>query len=335
MDNFYIYVILDPRKSGKYIYDNIIFDFEPFYIGKGTGYRYAISSKEINKNNKKSNKLKAISKSNNIPIVIKLKENLLEFDAFKLETYYINLIGRSDLKKGPLTNHTDGGEGSSGRINISQLISVDQYDLNGKFIKNYTSITEASKETNIKEQNIGAVINGRYKSVGGYLWCKKGKKLNIPREEKLNKRTILQYDLNGNFIKEWKTTTEAKNMTGANNITYCCQGKIRNSGGYVWRYKNIEQINKGYLNYNIKELNHNGNFNKTKHKPETLEKMKKNLAKSVIQYDLNNNNNNNNKTAEFISISEASRITGINKSSIHLCCNNKRNSAGGYKWKYL
>lgn len=34
-------------------------------------------------------------------------------------------------------------------------------------------------------------------------------------------------------------------------------------------------------------------------------------------------------------VSEVERITGINKSTIILCCNNKRKSAGGFKWKYL
>lgn len=34
---FYVYVYLDPRKEGKYVYGEFQFDYEPFYVGKGYG----------------------------------------------------------------------------------------------------------------------------------------------------------------------------------------------------------------------------------------------------------------------------------------------------------
>ena len=36
---YYTYALLDPRKPGAYFYGSSRFDYEPFYIGKGTGYR--------------------------------------------------------------------------------------------------------------------------------------------------------------------------------------------------------------------------------------------------------------------------------------------------------
>ena len=50
-----------------------------------------------------------------LPYIIIIKDNLNEKEAFELEKYLIKNIGRYDLKKGPLCNFTDGGEGSSGR----------------------------------------------------------------------------------------------------------------------------------------------------------------------------------------------------------------------------
>ena len=38
---------------------------------------------------------------------------------------------------------------------------------------------------------------------------------------------------------------------------------------------------------------------------------------------------------EFNSVLEARALTGINNSKIGECCNGKRRSAGGYKWKWL
>ena len=38
--------------------------------------------------------------------------------------------------------------------------------------------------------------------------------------------------------------------------------------------------------------------------------------------------------AEFPSINEVERQLGINQSNISMCCNGKRNTAGGFKWKY-
>ena len=46
---------------------------------------------------------------------------------------------------------------------------VNQYDLNGNFIKHYFSLTEASKETGINKGNIGSSCRGGY-NAGGFTW---------------------------------------------------------------------------------------------------------------------------------------------------------------------
>lgn len=52
---------------------------------------------------------------------------------------------------------------------------------------------------------------------------------------------ILQYDLNDNFIKEWKSQTEAAKFYELNStgIMCCCKGKQKTAGGFKWKYKNI------------------------------------------------------------------------------------------------
>jgi hypothetical protein len=68
----------------------------------------------------------------------------------------------------------------------------------------------------------------------------------IIRDKKLGKPTkksqpILQYDLNGNFIKEWNKIKEASEYMGkikdTSSITSCCRGKQKTAFGFIWKYK--------------------------------------------------------------------------------------------------
>lgn len=56
-------------------------------------------------------------------------------------------------------------------------------------------------------------------------------------------KTILQFDKQGNFIKEWSSMTEVEKQLGygKGNISNCCLGKLKSTYGYIWRYKNEEQ----------------------------------------------------------------------------------------------
>lgn len=47
---------------------------------------------------------------------------------------------------------------------------IKQYDISGKLIKTYESMTQASKETGIPESNICCVANGKRKTAGHYIW---------------------------------------------------------------------------------------------------------------------------------------------------------------------
>ena len=56
-----------------------------------------------------------------------------------------------------------------------------------------------------------------------------------------NKRSkkIIQYDLHGNFIKEWDYMTKITEELGFDytNISKCCSGVYKKSHGYIWKYK--------------------------------------------------------------------------------------------------
>ena len=53
-------------------------------------------------------------------------------------------------------------------------------------------------------------------------------------------KKILQFDLDGNFIKEWasmKSIVEYLGISSNGNIAKCCSGKIKRVYGYIWKYK--------------------------------------------------------------------------------------------------
>ena len=61
-------------------------------------------------------------------------------------------------------------------------------------------------------------------------------------ESKINgkkSKAILQYDLQGNFIKEWPSISEIHRQLGfaSSNISACCKGRFKSMYGYIWKYK--------------------------------------------------------------------------------------------------
>ena len=58
---------------------------------------------------------------------------------------------------------------------------------------------------------------------------KKSKKLNKP---------IIQFSRNGEFIRKWDSALDAQRELGIkqSNICSCCKGKLKTTGGYMWRY---------------------------------------------------------------------------------------------------
>jgi hypothetical protein len=83
----------------------------------------------------------------------------------------------------------------------------------------------------------------------GHISPNKGKKQSKETCDKKSKsmmgvmnKSIFQYDLQDNFIKEWSSVSEAylslnKKITNGC-INLACKGKIKTAFGYKWKYKN-------------------------------------------------------------------------------------------------
>lgn len=110
MDNrYYVYVYLDTSTSSCK-YGNWKFDHEPFYVGKGCSYRYRAHLSN-SRNTGVKNKIAKLRRLGYEPEVVLKREGLSEKEALRIEQTLIALIGRRDLKDGPLFNYTAGGDG--------------------------------------------------------------------------------------------------------------------------------------------------------------------------------------------------------------------------------
>lgn len=108
---------------------------------------------------------------------------------------------------------------------------IYQYDLDGNYLNEYKSLTDAITKTKIDIQ-----LNN--KSSGGFMW--RYEKNNKIDEYKNNSKSakVSQYDLNNNFIAEYESMKKAAKATNSNQngIYYCCIGKYKNSNGFIWHY---------------------------------------------------------------------------------------------------
>lgn len=106
-----------------------------------------------------------------------------------------------------------------------------------------------------------------------------------------NTKSVYQYDLNGVLIQQHKSLREAERQTGINhgNVSKCCSGKFKHTGGFIFSYIPINDI---------QQLK-NPNAQK----------------KKVLEIDIDGN-----IIAEYVSIAEAAKITGVDASNISRVC---------------
>ena len=102
-----------------YTYAYLREDKTPYYIGKGKGSRIYSKHKRIKPPKDKS-------------LIIFLKKNLTEEEAFKHEIYMIAIFGRKDLGTGILRNLTNGGEGCSGLIHSAERRQAHSERMSGR-----------------------------------------------------------------------------------------------------------------------------------------------------------------------------------------------------------
>ncbi len=310
---------MEDRK--KYIYELVNpLNNEAFYIG----YTYNIDKRlyehihNLNNNKIKKEIITEIVKQGLKPEIKVIhecediyNEEFGMYEHERLEIYYIKKYKENGVK---LANLTDGG--TTAPYNRTKK-PVYKFDKDLKLVGNYESITAAAISMNIHPTHICAAYDQKRSfTCFGYYWMSSDDpnniKINVKKRAIIkqyfgrNMRPIVQYDLNGIFIREYVSQNEAEKITNISSKLINKSLRISNydqAGGYLWFYSN-----------NVP--------NEIKYKGRTF-------SRKIIAFDLNGN-----FVKKFNSIRNGSKDLNLDETSI---CKNLKGiitKTGSYTFKY-
>lgn len=192
---------------------------------------------------------------------------------------------------------------------------VVQLTPDGKFfINKYPSVKDAANSLGKETGHISATCLGNRETAYGFKWMFESEfahELPLIRIEEVitkdHSKKVAQYDLEGNFIKTFKSTAEASRITGIeqSNISTVARGLRSYAGKYQWAY-----------------LDKNGYPEKTK------VVISENIPKRILQLDKSTKAVLN----VYDSVGEAAKMVNGNQSNISACINGRKKSAYGYFW---
>lgn len=220
---------------------------EIFYVGIGTKdemsktrrsqYRRAFAKSSRN------NYWYNISKVTEFVVDIILENDNQDF--IKQKEIELIALHKRKLDGGTLCNMTIGGEGANGLKGVPKP-AYFSFILSKRNLRNKYNLGKSlSQETKdkISKANKGRILNQecRDKISKSKKGIKQPNKIYTKfwiHKKESEKKPILQYDLNMNFIKEWSSLTEASNQGyQISKISLCCNNKRNSHANYKWRFK--------------------------------------------------------------------------------------------------
>ena len=98
----------------------------------------------------------------------------------------------------------------------------------------------------LKNGNIGQEINHidedkTNNKLTNLEWCNRNYNVNYGNRTLKTAKKINQYALNGKFIKQWNSLSDAsRNLRiSVSGISACCRNINKTCGGYIWRYEEV------------------------------------------------------------------------------------------------
>ena len=164
------------------------------------------------------------------------------------KTLHDLMIGRYDGENNPFAGKHHSEETKKAIGNRTRQ-PVNQYSMNGTFIRQYNSALEASSATGISITCISNATTGKTRFAGNYLWKKTSEEFPVGKDVDASvilgksnhtgqKKRIRQYTRDGTLIKEYESLKDAAEAVGANvsNISAAAYGRTKTCCGYIWRF---------------------------------------------------------------------------------------------------
>ena len=117
--------------------------------------------------------------------------------------------------------------------------SVYQYNIStGVLVNKFSNLTDAGATMNLTKQDLSKVCLSVNKVSNGFVWSYSS---TYPIHINDNRRKVVQQlTLEGEFLTEYKSVSEASKLTGCNktSIAKVCRGERQSCGGFSWKFKN-------------------------------------------------------------------------------------------------
>jgi len=191
------------------------------------------------------------------------------------------------------------------RVNRKKRRVVQQFSLKGKLLRIFPSITKASKKTGVSIGCISACAGRKLLQAKGFVWRFEGDTYDgVMHSDSPTKRPVTKYSIGGKILKNFDCIGDAARQSGVRptEIISTAKKKIKQAGGFVWRYKG---------------------------EPYKGEFKNEYLRRKVAQSD-----SNGKKLATFHSISAAAKGTKSSYEGIRKVLSGEQKMSNGFFWKF-
>jgi len=126
----------------------------------------------------------------------------------------------------------------SKQLSTREKLIINQYNLDGDFIKTWEGAATIENEIGFDSCCIIACCNGRMNKSHGYIWRFIGDEIFRDKDTSKKPKSVIQIK-DGEIINEYESVSDAARKTNVirSSITYCCKLKVKSAGGFIWRFK--------------------------------------------------------------------------------------------------